>query len=125
MTLYAFPNCKEPSLPRFSTHMARKGYLRNESGEPALDFPLAAADAVRFEPMDFCFIDFTRVFANGRKSFHFTPALSAISLAKVFRDPYALTCRDYFGVADGAEHLKTLRLHCAQCPFPKNVLIES
>lgn len=78
MTRYAFPRSSEAAFPLLRTQIARYGYLRTELLEPAFDLPVAPADAVCFEPMDFGFIDTTIILANQSDSLHFPPSGTAV-----------------------------------------------
>ncbi len=90
----------------------------------ALDFPVAPADAVRFVPVDFRFISFACVFLNGCDTFILRQRRPPCRrrnacLAWTPRpDAMALICRISPRMAKELGPSN-------QCPFPKNVLIES
>jgi hypothetical protein len=111
MTRYALPRSRDAALPSFRTQIARYGYLRGELPEAFFDLPAVPANAVRFEPVDFGFIDVTIILANESDSLHFPPPRPAVVAPEAASDSDATAGGNDLDIPYRTEDFKIIRLH--------------
>ena len=91
-------------------HIAKNGKGgRGSVGCLIFDLEAAPADAVTFEPVDFCFIDLIRGITNESDTFEFAPVFAAIGFLQPSPDANSAARSNYFDLPDRAEDLNEFR----------------
>ena len=108
ITRYALPRSSEVVLPLLRTQIARYGYFRGELAETLFDLPVAFADAVCLEPVNFCFIYVSIVLTDERDALHFSPAGSSVIATKPALNLHASASGNDLHVLDRTEDFKII-----------------
>lgn len=98
-------------LPSFRTQIAKYGNLRGGLLKAFFDLPVPPADAMRFEPVYFGFINITIILANESNSFHFSPSGSAVVAAEPSLDAHPSASGNNLRIPYWTEYFEIFRFH--------------